>query len=107
MRAGKDMVLRPEAVVLHSQISQAFRALETAVLRLQEQAEGGAHQVLSLRVLPSFALRYLMPRFGDFYTHFPDIELKLVVCNRAANLVQECVDAGDLAMAPGSWPVLS
>ncbi|MFZ2869350.1 LysR family transcriptional regulator, partial [Zavarzinia sp.] len=91
-------------LLMLSRLTQAFALLREAVdLAERETAKG-----LTVAVLPSFAMRWLIPRLGGFEALHPGIDLRL---STAASPVERLRDGGaDLAIDLGrdetAWPGL-
>jgi len=74
-----------------------------AIARLAEQVTAARHdRVLTVGVGPTFAIRWLIPRLGDFHRAHPDIEVRLTTGGAVVALRDDwtCgVQLGD-----GDWP---
>ncbi|WP_166416925.1 LysR substrate-binding domain-containing protein [Cochlodiniinecator piscidefendens] len=74
-RRTRQVFLTDEGERLASGVSEAFRILETSVNSvLQHQQKPKIRIALG----PSFATRWLLPRFAAFCAQFPNVELELV-----------------------------
>lgn len=76
----------------------AFDKLEMATLRLKEAAK---RDVLTISVLPTFAMRWLIPRLPTFMASNPDIELRMITSIRPVDFEREDVD---VAVRVGTVP---
>ncbi|UWQ74000.1 LysR substrate-binding domain-containing protein [Leisingera sp. M658] len=74
-RDGRQVHLTDEGARLADGASQAFRILEATVNSVARWPE---KTTIRIALGPSFATRWLLPRFADFCAKFPDVELKLV-----------------------------
>ena len=74
-RNGRQVHLTDEGARLADGASKAFRILEATV---NSVARGPEKTTIRIALGPSFATRWLLPRFADFCAEFPDVELKLV-----------------------------
>ncbi|MGH9249084.1 MAG: hypothetical protein ACRD0W_06165, partial [Acidimicrobiales bacterium] len=71
--AGADLVLGVTAAVdATTALTQALDAMETAVRRARAREASGA---LKVSVLPSFTLKWLLPRMGRFRVRHPEIDV--------------------------------
>jgi DNA-binding transcriptional LysR family regulator len=71
-QAGRELALSA---------AEQFDRLDAAVRRITEV---GGRPRLRLRVMPSFAIRWLAPRLASFYADHPEIDLELATINAAA-----------------------
>ncbi|WP_052262061.1 LysR substrate-binding domain-containing protein [Leisingera sp. ANG-M1] len=74
-RDGRQVHLTDEGARLADGTAKAFRILEATVDSVARWPE---KTTVRIALGPSFATRWLLPRFGDFCAKFPDVELKLV-----------------------------
>jgi LysR family transcriptional regulator, glycine cleavage system transcriptional activator len=77
---------------------EAFDQLEKGTLRLKESAN---RDVLTVSVLPTFAMRWLIPRLPDFMAASPDIELRMITSIRPVAFERDEVD---VAIRVGTTP---
>ncbi|MCW3480365.1 LysR substrate-binding domain-containing protein [Neisseriaceae bacterium JH1-16] len=71
-RASKSPLLTGEGEILFETAHQALAMIGQTCASLAEQ-----HNAIRLRSSPSFAVRWLVPRLGDFYRRHPDIQIHL------------------------------
>ena len=99
-RGGKKLGLTPAARDFAGDIRQALGRIAAATLRLQSAPTGGA---LNLAILPTFGMRWLVPRLPGFTRQHPDVTL-----NMATRLVpfEFADDPFDAAIRFGTpdWP---
>ena len=74
IRERKRLMLTPEAREFADAMRGALNAIGTAALRLQTRPGGGT---LSLAILPTFGMRWLMPRLPDFAARNPDVTINM------------------------------
>jgi DNA-binding transcriptional LysR family regulator len=78
-----------------------------ALARLTEEvARSGGRQALTVGVGPTFAIRWLIPRLGDFRRHAPEVEVRVATGGAAAPFSADwsCgVRLGDGQLARGCW----
>jgi LysR family transcriptional regulator, glycine cleavage system transcriptional activator len=65
---------------------EQIAAATTRTKRLQE------NESISICVYPTFAIRWLIPRWGRFYDLHPDLDLRLVTSLNQANFIDESHD---------------
>jgi len=80
-RAGPERArARPRKKIRSSQRRHCVAArLATAALRLQSDAQ--ARGLLHISALPTFAMRWLIPRLPEFQTEHPALELRIVTAS--------------------------
>lgn len=99
-RLPRGLGMTDEGLALLPVLSDAFARIE-AVLR---QFEGGHfHEVLTVGVVGTFAVGWLMPRLNRFRAAHPFVELRLLTHN---NLVDFAAEGFDFAIrfGDGNWP---
>ena len=74
LRKAKRMQMTPEARLYTAQIRQALQTISRASLDLTLTPQGGT---LNLAILPTFGMRWLVPRLADFTRRYPDITLNM------------------------------
>jgi LysR family transcriptional regulator, glycine cleavage system transcriptional activator len=91
MRTSRNAVPTRAGSDLLAEIGPALDRVAAASLRLQ----GGARARGSLRVsaLPTFAMRWLIPRLPEFQRAHPDLELRIVTASTPAEQFRMDVDA--------------
>ncbi|WP_051248792.1 transcriptional regulator GcvA [Inquilinus limosus] len=101
-RLARGLVLTEQGQALAPQLTRGFDRLAEAVARVR--ADGG-QTVLSVTVLPSFAVRWLLPRLGEFRRLNPGIEIEVQAQHQAVDFRRERVDIA-LRYGRGGWPGL-
>lgn len=99
-RLPRGLAMTDEGMALLPVVSDAFGRID-AVLT---QFEGGRfHEVLTLGVVGTFAVGWLMPRLNRFRAAHPFVELRLLTHN---NLVDFGAEGFDFAIrfGDGNWP---
>jgi len=79
-KAGRELALSA---------TEQFDRLEATLRQITEAA---GRPRLRLRVMPSFAIRWLAPRLASFYADHPEIDLELATSNAAAEARMEDAD---------------
>ncbi|MCP1120803.1 LysR substrate-binding domain-containing protein [Robbsia andropogonis] len=70
-------------------VREAFDRVEQATLRLVNRER---HRILNVNVLPTFAMRWLIPRLPSFALAHPDIEIRMITSIRPINFWREDID---------------
>jgi DNA-binding transcriptional LysR family regulator len=93
---GRDIGFTTAGTELAVQAAQLFDQLESV---LAKAAETGANRRIRIKVIPSFAIKWLMPRLGSLYTQHSDIDIEVATVSRAddtdlhnADFVVRCGD---------------
>ncbi|ASC63553.1 LysR family transcriptional regulator [Achromobacter denitrificans] len=99
---GRDIAFTAVGTELAIQAAELFDQLEGV---LAKAAEAGANRRIRVKVIPSFAIKWLMPRLGSLYVRHGDIDIEIATVARAddtdlhnADFVVRCGD--------GDWPGL-
>ncbi|HEF4732091.1 LysR family transcriptional regulator [Burkholderia multivorans] len=99
-RLPRGLDLTDEGRALLPVLSDAFSRIET----LLQQFDGGRlRQVLTLGVVGTFALGWLMPRLKRFRDTHPFVELRLRTHNNVVDLAAEGLDFA-IRFGQGNWP---
>ena len=88
-RMHKRLKLTDQGMLLLPPLTQAFDIMTRAVEKLKNQ-----NQDLSLKVHPTFAIRWLIPRLHGFQALYPDIRVRLTTSSVNVNFSHENFDAG-------------
>lgn len=99
-RMGRSLVLTAAGAAYHPQIEDALGRIATAT-RAVRHLNGG--NVLGISVLPTFAMRWLVPRLPRFQQLHPDILVDITTNERLVNFSAEPVDIG-VRYGMGQWP---
>lgn len=100
LRQGRGMVLTPEARSYAATIRQSLHQIAQASLRLSVNPAGGN---LDLAILPTFGMRWLIPRLPDFVRLHPEITVNLATRLKPFNFTSEGLDAAIYFGSP-DWP---
>ena len=84
-------------------VTEALDTLDEATRQLMRQEDGGR---LTISVMASFALTWLVGRLGQFRTLHPSIDVHLNVDDRLVDFAREDVDAA-IRYGAGDWPGLT
>jgi LysR family transcriptional regulator of beta-lactamase len=99
-RLAQGLVLTDEGQALLPVLSDAFGRIGRAMSRYQE---GALRDVLSLGVVGTFAVRWLLPRMAAFRAAHPLIEPRLFTHNNKVDLAAEGLDMA-IRFGDGAWP---
>ncbi|HEY2021576.1 LysR family transcriptional regulator [Paraburkholderia sp.] len=99
-RLPRGLAMTDEGLALRPVLSDAFDRIE-AVLK---QFDGGHfHEVLTVGVVGTFAVGWLMPRLKSFRDAHPFVELRLRTNNNLVDLATEGLDFA-IRFGDGTWP---
>ena len=99
-RGHKRLTLTPAARDYAAEIRQALTQITNASLRLQVAPMSGT---LNLAILPTFGMRWLMPRLPEFARLHPEVTLNMATRLVPFNFATEPFDAA-LHFGSGDWP---
>lgn len=100
VREGRRMTLTPQAVRYAAEIRAALEQIARASLRLTVNPEGGS---LNLAILPTFGMRWLVPRLPDFVRAHPEVTINLTTRLKPFNFDEEPFDAA-VHFGNPDWP---
>jgi LysR family transcriptional regulator of beta-lactamase len=98
-RTTKGLVLTDEGSALEPIVTDAFARIERT---LDAIAEGGSREVLTVGVVGTFAIGFLMERLADFRARHPFIDLRLMTNNNKVDLWTESLDFA-IRFGAGAW----
>ncbi|KAI3605354.1 Transcriptional regulator, LysR family (plasmid) [Cupriavidus necator H850] len=88
-KAGREIELTAAGVQLAWRVSEAFDRLNDA---LDDAAERRLEKCLRLKVTPTLAIRWLMPRLSGFHAQHPDMDLEIATIAKADDIRLEGAD---------------
>ena len=100
LRMGRSLALTPAGAAYHPQIQEALARIAAATRSVRHMDGGG---MLSISVLPTFAMRWLVPRLARFQQRHPDILVDITTSERMVNLSADAIDLG-VRYGLGYWP---
>src|SRR6056297_3866055 len=100
LRRGRRMVLTPEAAGYAAEIRTALQKITQATLKLTVNPAGGS---LDLAILPTFGMRWLVPRLADFARRHPEVTINLSTRLKPFYFASEPFDAAIHFGLP-EWP---
>lgn len=98
-RVPRGLVLTDEGLALMPVLSESFDRIATALAGYRGTAP---KQVLSVGVVGTFAVGWLLPRMRDFQAIHPHIELRLFSNNNSVDLAAEGLDFA-IRFGDGNW----
>lgn len=101
-RLNRGLILTDEGQTLFPAVRSALDTLAEAVERVHVRTGGGA---LTVSVLPSFAVKWLVPRMSRFQDRHPDIDLRITAADRLVDFARDAVDVA-VRFGAGTWPGL-
>lgn len=101
-KAGREIELTEAGLMLAKGLSDLFDRIEAV---LEEVTDVGNPKRLRLKVLPTFAIKWLVPRLASFYAAHNDISIEIATVSRAEELQ---LDNADFVVrhGTGEWPGL-
>lgn len=90
LRQGRSIHLTPEAAEYANKIRGALQQIAQASVKLTANPAGGS---LRLAILPTFGMRWLVPRLADFARLYPEVTINLSTRLKPFNFVTEPFDA--------------
>lgn len=100
IREGRSLVLTPEAADYADKIRGALQQITQASLKLTVNPVGGS---LTLAILPTFGMRWLVPRLADFARLHPEVTINLSTRLKPFNFASEPFDAA-IHFGEPDWP---
>ncbi len=98
-RTTRGLVLTDEGALLAPVVSDALGRMSDA---LAVVSGAGVYEVVTVGVVGSFALSFLMDRLADFHALHPGIDVRLLLNNNAVDLWTESLDLA-IRFGDGSW----
>ena len=98
-RLARGLVLTDEGQALLPVVSDSFDRIGKAMQRFES---GAVREVLSVGVVGTFAVRWLLPRIAAFREAYPLIELRLLTHNNKVDLAAEGLDMA-IRFGDGAW----
>lgn len=89
-REGRRMDLTPPARAYVAEVREALHQIAQASLRLRVQPRGGT---LDLAILPTFGMRWLVPRLADFARLHPEVTINMATRLAPFNFASQPFDA--------------
>ena len=83
-------------------LTEAFDRMLTATRLIARSGKRPANR-LAITMLPTFAMRWFMPRLADFHQLHPEIAVDVTSADRPVDFAAEPVDVG-IQYGSGQWP---
>jgi DNA-binding transcriptional LysR family regulator len=101
-KAGRDIEPTDAGLTLAKGLCDLFDRIEAV---LDEVTETGNPKRLRLKVLPTFAIKWLVPRLASFYAEHSDVDIEIATVSKAQELQ---LDNADFIVRHGigDWPGL-
>jgi DNA-binding transcriptional LysR family regulator len=99
-RAGKRLSLTPAGAGYAEDIRAGLQKIAQAALKLQANPGGGA---LSLAILPTFGMRWLVPKLPRFTAAHPEVTVNMTTVMEIVNFGAQPFDAA-ITFGDGNWP---
>lgn len=100
LREGRGMILTPEGVQYASEVRSALSQIAQASMKLAVNPSGGS---VNLAILPTFGMRWLVPRLPDFARRHPEITINLSTRIQPFSFAAEGFDAA-IRFGQDDWP---
>ena len=101
-RRNRSLLLTEEGQSYYLDIKEIFSALNEATRKLQARSAKGA---LTVSLLPSFAIQWLVPRLTSFNQQHPGIDVRIQAVDREEDKLADDVDIA-IFYGRGNWPGL-
>jgi LysR family transcriptional regulator, glycine cleavage system transcriptional activator len=99
-RLNRALVLTETGQSLFPAVREALDRLAEAVERLRAREAGGT---LTVSTLPSFAVKWLVPRMSHFQDRHPDIDLRIAAKEHLVAFARDGIDVA-IRFGRGDWP---
>jgi LysR family glycine cleavage system transcriptional activator len=98
-RLNRALLLTDEGQTLYPAVRDAFHALAEATARLRASEHAGT---LTVSTLPSFAVKWLVPRISRFQDRYADIDLRISANERMVDFARDGIDIA-IRFGSGAW----
>lgn len=88
-RGNRRVTLTPAGRAFQGEVAAALGRVASAARRHADQAGRAGRRVLTVNALATFALRWLLPRLGDFRRSHPAIDVRLSTSSDAVDSLPE------------------
>ena len=99
-RYPRRLALSEQGKALLPEVIEAFDRVSQAVAAINREQYSN---VLSVRLAPSFAAKWLSPRLKYFWLQYPEIDLRLYHAHGAVDFEREEIDIA-VTYGKGDWP---
>jgi Transcriptional regulator len=101
-RRNRSLLLTEDGQSYYLDIKEIFSAINDATRKLQARSAKGA---LTVSLLPSFAIQWLVPRLSSFNMAYPGIDVRIQAVDRDEEKLADDVDVA-IFYGRGNWPGL-
>ena len=101
LRRHKRVELTPQGRDYLAEIATPLDHLAAATARIQGEQSNGA---ISICAYPTFAIRWLLPRWGRFYDRYPEIDVRLTTSLNPVDFNRDDYDLAIEVLAEGARP---
>lgn len=102
IREAGTVRLTKEGEAYFIEIDLALKTIRNATATLLKKPD---ERIITINMLSSFAMRWLIPRISDFQSQYPQYELRLCSEWRHVDFTQESIDIA-IDYGDGDWPDL-
>ncbi len=102
-RGNRELLLTEEGQMYWPPVREMFERLADATERVRARKASGP---LTVSVLPSFAIVWLVPRLQKFAERHPEIDVRIKASDAEADFLADNVDAA-IYFGNGDWPDLN
>ncbi len=88
-RGRHSIQLTPQGTAYFESMGEIFDLIDKSTRALQSQQDS---QLLKIKLPPTFAIRWLMPRLARFHARFPGTEVQITTSHQRVNFALEDVD---------------
>ena len=100
VRAPRKLVLTEQGKTLLPDVIEAFDKVSNAIGAIKQEPSS---KMISVRLAPSFAAKWLSPRLKYFWLQYPEIDLCLYHAHPAVDFDREEIDIA-VTYGKGDWP---
>jgi LysR family transcriptional regulator, regulator of gene expression of beta-lactamase len=98
-RLSRGLFLTDEGHTLLPVLSDAFRRMSATLSQFEE---GNFSEILTVGVVGTFAIGWLLPRLASFKEHSPHVDLRIKTNNNRSDMVQDGLDLF-IRFGDGAW----
>lgn len=98
-RLSRGLTLTDEGHVLLPVLTDAFRRMSTALSQFEE---GNFREILTIGVVGTFAIGWLLPRLAPFRAQHPQVDLRLKTNNNRSDILLDGLDLF-IRFGDGAW----
>ncbi|MBN9527789.1 MAG: transcriptional regulator GcvA [Alphaproteobacteria bacterium] len=91
-RGNRRVTLTPAGRAFHGEVAAALSRIASAAGRHAEEGARSRRRILKVNALATFALRWLLPRLGDFRRSHPAVDVRLSTSSEPVDSLAELHD---------------